>query len=188
MNNRAVARRYAQAFFEVGRERDQIAALKQDLALLTETIETQPSLRAVWLHPRISPRKKLQVMTELFEKHVSPYTLQLLRLLADKRREASLPTVYEQFCALYDQEHGIMQANVRSAVDLPEATLERLQQALSAATGKQIQLSTTVDPDLLGGLVVQIGDRRYDASIRRQLATLRRRMAGGDGEVGVSQA
>lgn len=189
MSDLTVARRYAQALFELAREQDQLDAVVADLRQVLETVEGHGGLQAMLRHRRIPPAAKQEVLGQVFAGSVGALTLNFLRVLVEHRREESLAETCRQVIHLADAARGVQEAVVRTAAQLPEAELQALRERLRQVTGKQIVLRQQIDPSLLGGVVVKIGDRVYDGSIRRRLATMRQILRQTElREIGVKEA
>ncbi|HEX6987929.1 MAG TPA: ATP synthase F1 subunit delta [Bacillota bacterium] len=186
MRNRTIARRYAQGLFLLAQEHDVLERLGGELAAVVETLKQAPGLRALLEHPQVPAPRKLEQIEATFGERLSPLVLNFLRLLVRKRRESYLDLIVDEFRRAYDEARGIRYARVISAVELPAELVERVREALSRALGLDVRVDTDVDPDIIGGLVVQIGDRRVDASLRGQLRALRERLAAGRTQMGVS--
>ena len=188
MSNRAVARRYAQALFELGREQEILAALAEELRVVQRTLEDNPTLRARLEHPRVPAREKIALLEDVFADRVSAHIMNLLRLLVEKHREGYFDAINEAFNQLYDEARGVAVARVRVADELDDAALAAVRDQLGRTLGREVRLQVEVDPSLIGGLVIQIGDRRIDASLRRKLRSLRDHIVQEGANVGVSQA
>lgn len=188
MSERLVASRYAKAYFDIGVENDVLADLEAELRTILTELSENPDLKTRLEHPKVSKEEKFSILDEAFSDRVSYRTMNLLRLLVEKRRERYVEAIYQEFLRLYDEARGIVVAKVRSAIELDEETESAISGQLASALGKQVRLELEVDPGLLGGLIVQIGDRRLDASLRRQLQSLKDYMAAGGTDMEVSRA
>lgn len=186
MKNRTIARRYAQGLFLLAREHDLLDRLQEELATIVATLDQAPALRATLEHPQVPAPRKIELIEGTFGERLSPYALKFLRLLVRKRREPYLGLIADEFQRIHDEARGIRHARVVSAVELPAELLERTAAELSRALGLDVRVDAEIDPDVIGGLVVQIGDRRIDASLRGQLRALHERIAAGRTQMGVS--
>lgn len=178
MLSASVARRYARALFDLGRERNQVEELGQDLERVLKTMETSRDLRALWEHREVAPRLKRALLQQYFAGKVSDLVLNFLYVLIAKRREAWLPRIYEQYINLADEALGRVEVEVRSAVPLADDMMGGLEKRLSKRLGKQIKFVRRVDPALLGGLVLRVGDVLMDGSVRTRLKRMRQRLVG----------
>ncbi len=169
---RSTARRYAEAAFEIA-ERD--ASMDAWLAALAVAEDRLGSAEAVRLlsNPAIPATSRIEVLGRLLGDDVSGAPRSLLALMVRRGRIELLPGVVREFRRLHHRREGIVEATVTSASELAPADAETLRQRLEALTGARVQMQRLVDPDLLGGLSVRIGDRLIDGSVRGRLERLR---------------
>jgi F-type H+-transporting ATPase subunit delta len=113
------------------------------------------------------------VLKEVFGEACSPVTLNFLYLLINQRREEFLGEIFTEYRSWIDQARGIQQAHVTLAEPVDEETEELIRKAVISLIDEKIRITISIDPDIIGGLVVRIGDRRYDASLRRQLERMK---------------
>ncbi len=179
MKSTRVAHRYAHALMEIAEEQHAVEQVAADLALIGATVKASRDLRLLLASPVIREGKKKAVFQDLWGSQLHRSTMAFLLLLAKKQREPVLPEVIEEFAALHDQKLGVVGAEVRTAVPISTAQEAELRKELSRSTGKRVRLRTSIDPSIRGGLVVRIGDRVVDASVRRQLERLRERFLEG---------
>lgn len=172
----SVARRYAQALYQEAEQEGQIAQVDEDILLVRESLEQSRDLVNVFASPVISREKKEAIIKALFEKRIRPLTFRFLMLLLEKNREDSFSAVVLAYTDLRDKHLNIEGAVARSAFSLSDGEKKSVEKALADMTGKRIRLRTEIDPSLIGGIVIQVGDTVYDGSVRNQLALLRERM------------
>jgi F-type H+-transporting ATPase subunit delta len=173
MIENAVARRYAQAFFSIAREKNLIDQLEQELQQVVETINSNGELRILMYHQLVAPQDKKAMIAQVFSGDVSETTLNFLYFIIDKYRISYLQEIYGAFVVYANEARNIADAQVRSANALSDEEIKAIEQNLVKATGKNIRLSNEVDPNLIGGVVVRIGDKVIDGSIRRRLGRLK---------------
>ena len=171
-----IARRYAQALYEQATADNTVARVDADVTLLRETIEGSRELSGLVGSPIVSREQKERVMRALFTPHLGETTLRFMDFLIEKGREEMLPQMARAYHDLRDTQEGVVEAHVRTALPMPEAEQQQVRAALEARTGKKVRLRVVEEPDLIGGLVIRIGDTVYDGSVRNQLAELRERM------------
>ncbi|MBZ4687932.1 MAG: F-type H+-transporting ATPase subunit delta [Clostridia bacterium] len=176
MSDKSVARRYAQALFELGQEKDLLEEIQKDLKLVINVIAENEELKKVVEHQLIMAEDKQEIFKEIFADKVNPITLNFLLLVIQKRREFYLQSMYEQFLEYLDEFRGIEEARVKSAVQLSDDIRKSLEKQLEKVTGKKIRLKTEVDPEILGGLTVRIGDKVIDGSIKTRLNLLQKHL------------
>lgn len=175
----SIARRYARALFDVAQQDGTTERVETDLETIDALLRTSPNLLRVLRAPTIGREQKKALVRRLFESQVSNLTLRFLFLLIDKRREAVLPEVNREFRALSYEAHNILPVTARVATRLTPEERTRLTQILSRRTGKTVELSEEVDPGLIGGVVLRLGDTIIDGSVAGQLRRLRQQLIAG---------
>jgi F-type H+-transporting ATPase subunit delta len=169
---RSTARRYAEAAFEIAERDDSLEAWRDGLAVAEERL-TAPEAMHLLASPAIPARARLEVLGRILGTDVSGAPRNLLALLVIRGRIESLPAVRREFTRLYHRRVGIVEATVTSATELSPQEVEALGARLASLTGSRIELVQRVEPALLGGLTVRIGDRLIDGSVRGRLERLR---------------
>lgn len=177
MSDLTVARRYARALYEEAERAQKTEQVDRDIEVIRESLEGSRELVRFFESPVISREKKETIVAELFASRVEPLTLRFLKMLVEKKRENIFPAVVTAYRELRDSRLGIVEARARTAEPLGEADKKRLEKALEEVIGKRIRLQTEIDPALIGGVVIRVGDSVYDGSVRHQLATLRDQFA-----------
>jgi F-type H+-transporting ATPase subunit delta len=174
-----LAGRYAVALFELAEDRDALDAVAEDLRNFRSLLDESADLRRLIRSPVLSREDQGRAVTALAERAgLSPLTRQFLGLLAHKRRLFVLPEIITAYLAMLGEHRGEVSAELTSAVALSEEQLEAVRQRLTEAMGQAVTLSTAVDSNLLGGLVVRVGSRMIDASLRTKLQRLEVAMKG----------
>lgn len=173
MLSRSVARRYAAALFDIAREKEKLGEIETELSNLVETIDANRDLKRVFYHRLIKEKDKKAIIKEVFSGRVSPILMNFINLLIDKRREVYLVSIKEQYIALANEARNILDADVTSAIELAPNDIKDLQGRLSQITGKNVRIRTSVDPKIIGGLVIKVGDRVIDGSILKRLQLLK---------------
>lgn len=176
-----VARPYARALFDLAETDEVKQQVRKELDQVITTILNHPELKSFLWHPQVSYQAKADLLERVFKAEISDLTMHFLLVVASKGRETSLASIADEYQVLWDRQQGREEVEVRSAVALSEADQKELAHTLSQATGKKVDLSITVTPDLLGGLVVRMGDRVLDGSLARKLARLGERLRNGSG-------
>jgi F-type H+-transporting ATPase subunit delta len=178
MADESVARRYTQALFHMARKDGTTERVETDLETVDALIRISPNLLRVLRAPTIPRPQKKDLVHRLFESQVSSLTLRFLYLLIDKRREAVLPEVNREFRALSYAVRNILPVTATVALRLTPEERARLAETLGRRTGKTIELSEEIDPDLIGGVVLRLGDTIIDGSVAGQLRRLRQQLVG----------
>lgn len=169
------ARRYAEAAFEIGRADRTLDAWERDMATIGETMR-HPELRRLLQHPAIPFADKERVLRAVIGRGVTPAAVNLVLLMVRRGRPGAVEPMIARFSELLRRHRGIALAEVRTALPLDDGQRAEIVSRLRALTGSQIEMDETVDPDLIGGIAVRIGDRLYDASVRSRLERLRARL------------
>ena len=164
------AKRYAQAAFELAGS--DLAGWQRAIDEIGEFMGDE-EVRKVLENTRIPQEPKMRLVAAALA-DLPAMPLNLARLLVRKSRTALAPSIAEQFRAMVQAQEGVQKAHATTAVPLTTAETEALAQRLQASTGHPVELETDVDPELLGGVIVQIGDRLIDASVRGKLDSLRK--------------
>ena len=178
MKDIRVAARYAGALFAVADRNDILDAVAKDLVLMHRFLSEVPRLRAVVMEPLVSDSRKFAVADEAFGDRVTAASLNFLKLLIRKHREDLLEECAREFYALLAERNNTADAEVTTAVPLSSAQAAQLIKSLQAMTGKTIRLLPEVDPALVGGVTVRMGDTIIDGSVRGRLARLERQLLG----------
>lgn len=171
----ALAKRYGEAWLAVLKEANAVEAARADLELL-KAVLAQSELEKVLGNPNIEAKEKKQVLVNAFKGKIHDLTLRLLDLLLDKRRGPDVPEIVQGILSLLDENAGVELAEAIVPFDLPEALVQKLQKNLETLTGKTIRLSVKIDPSILGGITVRVGDRLMDGSFRTYLVNLRQEL------------
>lgn len=172
-----IAARYATAVFELAREGKALKALEADVDALSAALTDSAELRAMISSPVYSRDQQARVMAALGTKMgLAPFTGGTLGLMAQNRRLFALPQLLAALSAMIAAEKGEVTAEVTSAKVMTKAQADALSAALKAQIGKTVKLNVAVDESLIGGLIVKVGSKMIDTSIRSQLAALQNSM------------
>lgn len=175
MRQSKVAKRYAKALFDLALETKKLEEVKNDLMVIRGAHHAQLSL--LLASPVVSGEKKNQLFDAVFAQHIQPLTQSFFRLIFHKGRAVVIQNIVDSFLDMYRQHKGIRVVEVTTAVAVSDevraAILKQLEEN-SMLKGMSIELKEKVDPSILGGLVVQVDDKLFDASIRHDLQFIKR--------------
>lgn len=178
MKDVRVAKRYAGALFAVA-ERDGILdAVTADLALISRFIAEIPYLRAALLQPFTADATKFKIADDAFGGRVNGSSLSFVKLLIKKRREELIEECIREFRVLLAVHNNTVDAEATTAIPLSPEQAQRLTESLHTLTGKTVNLTTSIDAALVGGVVVRMGDTVIDGSVRGKLERLERQLMG----------
>ena len=173
----SLAGRYASALFELAAEEGVVTAVESDLDKLHAALSESGELAAVTTNPQVSRKDQASAIDGVAGVlKLAPLTTKFLGVLAGNRRLSHLPDMIRAFRTIAAAQRGEVTAEVTSAHPLSGEQLDTLKNKLTAREGRTVKVSPTVDPDLLGGLVVTIGSKRIDGSIRTRLNSLAQAM------------
>jgi F-type H+-transporting ATPase subunit delta len=170
--------RYARSLADVAFETGTEPAVSGDMSVYREIFQAVPDLLQAFDSPAVPREAKDRVLAELLARYpVHPITRNFLRILLEHNRIRYFHEIVVSYSRTTNERKGIVSAQVMAAAHLGEREIGRLRESLVRATGKTVSLSVQTNPDLLGGLVLQIGSTVYDGSIRTQLEEMKRRLA-----------
>ena len=173
----AVAHRmYARALFEAAREADRVDAVAGDVAALAAAIEEVPELRAFLRNPQIEPTGKAAVLEQLAT-DADELVRNFVRLVAEKGRAGEIPEISADLDALVAQAQNRLAVELTTSYELTDEEARSIVKTIETASGRTVEATRSVDPSLIGGIVLQIGSHRADGSVRGRLERLRRELA-----------
>ena len=169
-----VAERYANALFELASEQKSVKAVEADLDSVAQLIDSSADLKRLIASPVFSSEDQSRAFSAVLDAAgITGLAGNLGKVMAANRRLFALPGVIDAFKRLAARQRGEVSAEVTSAEPLSEAQVTSLKAALKASIGKDVTLSARVDPSLIGGLIVKVGSRMIDDSLRTKLSSLR---------------
>lgn len=169
------ASRYARAIFELATEEGRVDKWSKQLAIIRQVLE-DPTAQAVLANPSIPHDVRMGAVEKLDLPGIDAQGMNLMRMLVGSGRANRLGEIADRFESLADEAAGRVKATVTTAIPLSEADRESLRKDLSGRLGKDVRLDSKVDPAILGGLLLQVGDRLTDASVAARLDQLRRQV------------
>jgi F-type H+-transporting ATPase subunit delta len=173
-----LAQVYARALFEVAREHGKLDLLREQLGQFADALAANRELAVFFFSPYFSTKEKREGLARVLE-GADENLMNFLDLLIDNHRMPVIFRIRQQYERLWEEENRLLSVEITSAVELDPATAESLGKRIGERAGRRVQLAAHVDPDILGGIVVRIGNSILDASIRNRLEQLRRLVAQG---------
>lgn len=177
MNNPRIAKRYAVSLLRLATERGCVERVYENMKVLSAAVHSNRDLDRMFRSPLIKADAKNRTLRALFAGNFDPLTMSFLELVVRKHREAETGGMAQALVELFEQQKGTVRVRVRSAQSMDEGNRKDLEQRLRTALGDGVEFAYALDPDLLGGYVMQSGDLRVDASLRRDLQQLRRQFS-----------
>ena len=174
MSGSRAAVRYAKAILSFALEQQKEVQVNEDMLLITATIEESKDLQVLLTSPVIKTELKKTALNELFSSKVSSLTIGLINLLIDNKRLAILSYVAKKYTVLFDKLKGIEVAKVTTAFPLSDTLNKQVLSKVKEITGKEATIENVINPDIIGGFILRIGDVQYDASVANKLQGLKR--------------
>jgi F-type H+-transporting ATPase subunit delta len=169
-------RGYAAAIFEVAKAEGVLDTVEDELFRFARTVEAEPKLREALRDINLPPERRAQMVRELLGKKANQHTVNLIEFVVLSGRIRDLTAIVDALVEKAAAERAKAVAEVRSAVPLDDEQRSKLRDAIAKATGLDVELKVIVDPAVLGGLLVRVGDQIFDGTIRRRLQTARERL------------
>jgi ATP synthase F1 delta subunit len=169
---------YARSLFEVAREADNLDAVRDQLIQFAEAIDENRDLQVFFFSPYFSTQEKKDGLKALLD-DADPTLTNFLELLLEKHRMPAIFRIRRQLDRLWEEENRLLPVQVTSATKLTKSTLAQIGERIGEQTGRRVELTSRVEPDILGGLIVQVGNSILDASIANRLEQLRKQVARG---------
>lgn len=172
----ALLQGYAEALYAFAEAEGELAAVEDELYAFAKALETESRLREALTDPGLPEENKKDLVRDVLGERANPNTLNALGFLIDQGRAREIGAIVQALAEVATERRAHQLAEVRSAVPLDEAQRGRLAEALSRATGRQVEVKVVVDPTVVGGLVAKVGDEVFDGSIRSRLEEARGRL------------
>jgi F-type H+-transporting ATPase subunit delta len=171
-----VARTYARALFQAARERGRVDEVREELASFLEAVEEVPELRAVILNPELDPPEKAAALEAVLAE-ADELLRNFVRVVSQKGRAPMLDEIGREYEVLVAAEEKILSVELTTAYELSDDEAAAIVKQIEDASGRRVEAERTVDPDLIGGLVLKAGSLEVDSSVRGRLDRLRRELA-----------
>jgi F-type H+-transporting ATPase subunit delta len=171
-----IATVYARSLFEVAKEHDALDEVHEQLGQFADELSTNRELQVFFFSPYFSSPEKKDGIRKVIEGG-NEYFVRFLELLAERHRLPVVFRIRREFDRLWAEENKLLPVTIRSAVELDESTVKDIGKKIEEQTGRKIELTSSVDPNLIGGLQMQVGNMVFDSTIRSRLEKLRREVA-----------
>jgi ATP synthase F1 delta subunit len=171
-----IAQVYSRSLFEVADSEGKVDRVREELAAFADALEQNRDLAVFFFSPYFSTEEKKDGLRRAVD-GADPTMINFLELLIEKHRMPVIFRVRRQFDVLYDRAHRRLPVEVTSAVQLDSSVVDELGRRIGEQTGQNVQVESHIDPDILGGIVLRVGNSILDASIRHRLEQLRREVA-----------
>ena len=175
MNESQISVRYAKALFQSAAEQKQLDAVYKDMELVSETCKLD-DFQEMLMMPSLKVSQKQALASAVFKKHLSGLSLSMIQLVIENKREAHLAGIARNFNGLYRKDKGIRSASLVTATAIDEASLKALRALIKKAYKSEVELSTEVDEEVIGGFVLTVEDLQYDASVASSLKRIKKQL------------
>jgi F-type H+-transporting ATPase subunit delta len=170
-----IATVYARSLFEVAKEQDKLDAVREQLGEFADALAETRDLQVFFFSPYFSTAEKEEGLDRVVS-GADPVILNFLKLLIEKHRMPVLFRIRVNFEEMWEEENKLLPVQITSAVELDSKTVKQLGERIAEQTDRKVDVSAEVDPDILGGIVVRVGNSVLDASVRNRLEQLRRQV------------
>jgi F-type H+-transporting ATPase subunit delta len=171
-----IAAVYANALFEVAKERGVLDEVREQLRAFVQAMNENAEMRFFFFSPYFSSEEKKEGLHAALE-NADEVFMNFLETLLERSRMPVIFRIRDRYEKLWDEEQNVLPVEVTSAIELEEGTVESIGDRIREQTGRKVEISSRVDPDIIGGIVLQVGNSVLDASIRNRLNQLRRQVA-----------
>ncbi|HET8536381.1 MAG TPA: ATP synthase F1 subunit delta [Solirubrobacteraceae bacterium] len=171
-----IASVYARSLFEVAKETDKLDEVREQLGQFADALESERELQVFFFSPYFSSEEKKDGLGKVLE-GANPAILNFFELLVEKHRMPALFRIRRTYDQLWEHENKLLPVEITSAIELDDEIAQRIGDQIGQQTGQRVELTKTVDPEILGGLVLRVGNSILDASIRNRLENLRKNVA-----------
>lgn len=173
MDHSAITVRYAKAFYSLAKEKNILQDLKTDIELVNSVCKTSTDFILLLESPVIKTSKKIEVISSVFSGKLNQLTLDFLQLITKNKREINIPGICLNFLALTRKDQNIKSAVLTTATEMDGNTIEKIKHLLEKELNAKIELSTQSKEEILGGMILRIDDKQYDASVATQLKKIK---------------
>jgi F-type H+-transporting ATPase subunit delta len=171
-----IARVYARSLFEVAQEHGKLDEVREQLGQFADALQDNRELQVFFFSPYFSTEEKKEGLGKLLD-GADEAVLNFLELLVEKHRTPAIFRIRNAFETLWEHENKLLPVEITSAIELDDEIARRIGDQIGEQTGQRVELTKTVDPDIIGGLVLRVGNSILDASIRNRLDNLRKSVA-----------
>ena len=176
MDQSAITVRYAKAFFTLAKEKNILDTLKADIDLISGVCKESTDFILLLESPIVKTSKKAELIKAIFSEKIHDLSLKFLLLITKNKREENIPGICRNFLALTREDQNIKSAVLTTATEIDTETTNKIKEMLGKELDATIELSTNINPDLLGGLVLRVDDKQYDASVATQLRIIKEKL------------
>ncbi|AKL93734.1 F-type ATP synthase delta subunit [Clostridium aceticum] len=172
-----IAKKYAKALFEVAQEDNTLQPIREELAFIQAALEENQDFKKLLHTPLITSNEKKEIVKNVFKEKVSTEMLNFLYILVDKGRANHFEEIVKEFNMMADASKNMVEAVAVTAIPLNKERLQKLQVQLSMASGKNVKLNNEVDENVIGGVLIKMGDKVIDGTLKSRLGHLKQQLS-----------
>jgi len=176
MDESSISVRYSRAFYDVSEERGLLDSLKNDIELIANVCSRSTEFMKLLENPVIRTSQKIHIVSLIFNGKLNELTLDFLKLVFQNKREIFIPRICRNILSLIKEAIGIKTVMLTTAAEIDEASLNSIAQILEQELGGKVEISARINPSIIGGMILRIDDKQYDASIAAQLRKIKKEL------------
>ncbi|MDD4107759.1 MAG: ATP synthase F1 subunit delta [Prolixibacteraceae bacterium] len=176
MDESAITVRYSKALFSLANESEELSSLKDDMELFMDVYKNSEEFKHLLKSPVIKGSEKFRLLTIIFKGKVSDFTINFFRLVIQNKRESFLPLICRYVLTLIKREKGIKTVVLTTAAAIDDDLLEKINSVLERELESKVELANRVNPEIIGGIILRIDDKQYDASVITKLKDLKNKL------------
>lgn len=176
MDHSAIAVRYAKAFFLLAKEKNKLEALKTDIEQISGLCANSKDFVRFLESPVIKTSKKKELLDSIFKGKIENLTLKFLYLITRNKRESHIPGICYNFLQLARKDQNIQSATLTTAAEIDPKTIERIKTLIEKELNAKVEITSRVDSKIIGGMVLRLDDKQYDASVATQLKKIKQQL------------
>lgn len=176
MNISAIRVRYAKAFFSLAKEKKMMETLKNDMVKVFDVCNHSSDFILLLESPVISTLKKAELITKIFKAEVDPLTLNFLLLITNNKREIYIPGICRNFLDMIRKDRNVKSAILITASEINKSAIDKIKELIEKELNAKLELECQIEPEIIGGVILRIDDKQYDASVTTQLKKIRKNL------------
>jgi F-type H+-transporting ATPase subunit delta len=173
MDQSAITVRYAKAFFTLAKEKNLLEVFKSDIEIIFDISKTSSDFILLLESPVVKTSKKIEILTSIFKGKVNQLTLDFLTLITRNKREVHIPGICRNFLGLTRKDQNIKSAVLTTATEIDSKTIKKIETLMEKELTAKIELSTKINKEIIGGIILRLDDKQYDASVATQLKKIK---------------
>ncbi len=176
MDHSAIAVRYAKAFFSTAKEKNMLVNLRTDIELVMNVCNNSVDFILLLESPIVKTSKKAELISSIFKGKIDELSLRFLLLVNKNKREVHIPGICRNFLDLTRKDQNIKSAVLTTATEVDKSTIHKIEELLGKELKARVELSSKTNPEIIGGVVIRVDDKQYDASIATQLKKIKQKL------------